>query len=312
MAWSQRYDGVNDYALFASPVVIPASTPFVIEWMVKYDVTKTLIFAGNTADTDTQLYAASSGGNIRLRDDAQDLRLYNTNGSLLAGVYNKIKLTRDLGNTVTLEVNDSPEGSSSGVAGAFTFDELNKMSGVTASTTCDYQYLKIDVNGSPVINLDATSSNHVAGTPILTDTVSSNDATGVNMPTDGSVWVDLGGSGISITATPIPSSESFGVASVKKSLIISPLSILSSESFGNTKVINPIEINVNSFDSSSEFGNASILIKKAINVIGFNSSSVFGKITLFGDAIPIVIKNKFRMLKPILKNVLRKIKGGNL
>jgi len=120
------------------------------------------------------------------------------------------------------------------------------------------------------------------------------------------------GSGISITPTPITSSESFGNTLVKKSLVVSPLSILSLESFGVTEVIKPIEINVNSFDSSSEFGNASILIKKAINVIGFNSSSVFGKITLFGDAIPIVIKNKFRMLKPILKNVLRKIKGGNL
>jgi hypothetical protein len=48
-------------------------------------------------------------------------------------------------------------------------------------------------------NYDATASSHSSGTPILSD-ISGNaqDGTGVNMPTDGSAWLDLGGGGISI------------------------------------------------------------------------------------------------------------------
>jgi len=46
-------------------------------------------------------------------------------------------------------------------------------------------------------NWNPTASSHAAGTPILTDTIGGNNATGVNMPTDGSAWINLGG-GISI------------------------------------------------------------------------------------------------------------------
>ena len=51
---------------------------------------------------------------------------------------------------------------------------------------------------------DADASVHTAGTPIVTDTVSADNATGVNMPTAalgqaGSAWVDLGGGGVTVT-----------------------------------------------------------------------------------------------------------------
>lgn len=47
---------------------------------------------------------------------------------------------------------------------------------------------------------DATSSSHSTGNPVLTDTTAANNASGVNMPTDGSAWLELGGGGISVTA----------------------------------------------------------------------------------------------------------------
>lgn len=207
MAWAQRYDGVNDYSLFASAVVIPASTPFVLETFIKHDITATLILAGNTASANTQFYTSNAGVYVRLRDDAQVLKLYGTGGNLVAGEYNKITLERDAGNTVTLSINDTPAGSNTGVTGAFTFDELNKMSGVVAGATCDYQYLKIDINGTPTLNLDATASSHTAGTPILTDTIGGNNATGVNMPTDGSAWIDLGGGSPIVSIAPIDQTQ---------------------------------------------------------------------------------------------------------
>ncbi len=54
---------------------------------------------------------------------------------------------------------------------------------------------------SGLFDLDATASDHSAGgQPVLKDTVGGNNATGVNFPTDGSAWVDLGGGGATITA----------------------------------------------------------------------------------------------------------------
>lgn len=61
----------------------------------------------------------------------------------------------------------------------------------------EVQFLKIQ---SPTIDvyLDATASDHsnTGQQPVLVDTVGSNDATGLNFPTDGSAWVDLGGGSI--------------------------------------------------------------------------------------------------------------------
>lgn len=61
-------------------------------------------------------------------------------------------------------------------------------------------------NSSNVLqrNWDADLSVHTAGTPILTNTLGGNNATGVNMPTaalgqPGSAWIDLGGGGISLS-----------------------------------------------------------------------------------------------------------------
>jgi len=72
----------------------------------------------------------------------------------------------------------------------------------TTFMQCKIQYVKL-INGDTsanIANWDATASSHAAGTPILTDTVGGNDATGINMPTDGSAWIDLGGGGLTVTA----------------------------------------------------------------------------------------------------------------
>lgn len=65
----------------------------------------------------------------------------------------------------------------------------------------ELQYLKIQ---SPTVDhyLDATSSDHsnTGLQPVLVDTIGTNDATGLNFPTDGSAWVDLGGGGVTGSA----------------------------------------------------------------------------------------------------------------
>jgi|GEM_PF-1994371 len=74
----------------------------------------------------------------------------------------------------------------------------------------DVQLLKITaaITTANNRNWDATASSHAAGELTLIDTVGGNDATGVNFPTDGSAWVDLGGNtetysfSATINATP--------------------------------------------------------------------------------------------------------------
>ena len=63
----------------------------------------------------------------------------------------------------------------------------------------DYQNFTIvdSTTSLPTLNLDATASDHsnTGLQPVLVDTIGSNNATGVNFPTDGSAWIDLGGGG---------------------------------------------------------------------------------------------------------------------
>lgn len=72
---------------------------------------------------------------------------------------------------------------------------------------------------------DIDSSNHGAGTPIITDTTSASNATGVNMPTaaigqPGSAWINLGGSGISITGTAVPTQTEADIVTGGKTIIL--------------------------------------------------------------------------------------------
>jgi hypothetical protein len=46
---------------------------------------------------------------------------------------------------------------------------------------------------------DPTASSHAAGATALVDTIGGKDSTGVNMPTDGSAWVNLGGGASNLT-----------------------------------------------------------------------------------------------------------------
>ena len=54
---------------------------------------------------------------------------------------------------------------------------------------------------------DVDFSAPATGTPVLIDTTSGLNATGVNMPTDGSAWIDLGGGGTTLTVTESKSSR---------------------------------------------------------------------------------------------------------
>lgn len=72
------------------------------------------------------------------------------------------------------------------------------------------------------VSADASDRSNTGAQPVLVDTIGNNDATGVNFPTDGSAWVDLGGGGISVTDT---SNDSNSTSLFDSVLLVAPLNI---------------------------------------------------------------------------------------
>lgn len=104
--------------------------------------------------------------------------------------------------------------------GTFDFDGFGRVN-TTLLKDIEYGIIEaFDSTSTLIHKWDATPSNHGSGTPLLLDTVGSNDATGVNMPTDGSAWVDLGGGGISVTGTAVPTQTEADIVTGGKTIIL--------------------------------------------------------------------------------------------
>jgi len=74
---------------------------------------------------------------------------------------------------------------------------LFRLSKASSGLSGWFGYLDVIKGGVATHYLDPDSSDrsNTGLQPVITDTVGTNDATGVGMPTDGTAWVDLGGSG---------------------------------------------------------------------------------------------------------------------
>lgn len=100
---------------------------------------------------------------------------------------------RDGANLVTVTL-DGVGSFTFTAAGTVIFDRMGRnnfgfyFDGLLISTVAN-------VGGSPLYNWDSTVSDHsnTGLQPVIDETLTSNDATGSNFPTDGSAWVDLGG-----------------------------------------------------------------------------------------------------------------------
>ncbi|MDO6489285.1 hypothetical protein Q4503_16440 [Colwellia sp. 6_MG-2023] len=111
------------------------------------------------------------------------------------------------------------------------------------------EYLKVDINGTPELDLSPTLSDHsnTGSQPVMIDTVAGNNATGVGFPTDGSVWVDLDDSGteqsITIATTQqLTQSETVSVMGIGFANAIISESIIQSQlvSINETAQLNAI------------------------------------------------------------------------
>jgi hypothetical protein len=201
MAWALQFDGVNDYATIAT-TINETSTSWRLEWRAA--------LTDNTSNTN-RIIAKTSGSTdyIRTRSSSTEqlvMEIDNTTYNIIGGTRSTVN--GDMSDYI-LTCNGSQleyfvDGVSIGsVAGFPVFKNMEVIGrGGSSYFNGSLEYFKyFDTSSGDVLkfNFDATTSSHSSGTPILSELVVGNNATGINMPTDGSAWVDLGGSGISIT-----------------------------------------------------------------------------------------------------------------
>jgi hypothetical protein len=105
-----------------------------------------------------------------------------------------------------------------------------------------------------------------------------------------SAWVDTGGGSLEILPSSIPSSETFGVATISTGTAsIEPIGIASGEAFGSASITTgTVSINPVGISSSETFGNAEITTgTQTITPAGIESSEAFGVASITTGAVGI-------------------------
>jgi len=186
MAYALQFDGVNDYAELGT--IVQLSGDFEVEVKFEIDVSET----GNVLVLRTQ----SAQNQWIGRFNGNHLLYWGGNLQAVSGLISGTTFTY----TIT-RVSGTVEWRIDGVLKkTFTNTSDLYLRDIFKTDAGQFEYLKITDGSTLIHNIDATASSHATGTPVLTDTVGGNDATGVNMPTDGSAWINLGGGSVTLDA----------------------------------------------------------------------------------------------------------------
>lgn len=198
MAQALRFDGVNDYAALAS-TVNETDSQWRLEWRLKIvdatSISNRFIakLSGSTdyirtrvtsteenivIEFDNVVYEITGGSKVTDDGDFHDFKLIATGSQFEYYVDENF-----IGTTPSTETFRNMEVIGRGGSSFFEGD------------VSYIRYYNQTSGGTPVYNWSADDSARGAGTPILEDVAGGNDATGINMPTDGSAWINLGGGG---------------------------------------------------------------------------------------------------------------------
>lgn len=196
MAWAIKFDGVNDYMSLASPKSFSNTGEYVIELSFKIDaLTANDIHSLLYLDTSNHFYYRISTEVLFWRFAGSTRTLSAASGSVLGNDI-VVDLVQDAAGTKTIESDVFGISAPFVTLRTFDFDEIVRPDNWRFEGLLNYIKVYSDVAKTTLVNYwSPDDSSHAAGTPILIDTIGGNNATGVNMPTDGSAWVDLGGGG---------------------------------------------------------------------------------------------------------------------
>ena len=195
MAWGLEYDGVNDYLTIPAGGFLLANQPFEIEWRGTVPSNYARAF-GNSAGNTSRLLIFSSSQNVYLTDK-DGVSIIFTAPTYTKTDYNTFKFVRDASNNVSFYLNDIFVQTIAGFSGELRPNQLGRHSSSNYSLGA-IEFLRFNGNGNDLRHWSATASDHsnTGLQPVLVDISgypTGGPATGVNFPTDGSAWVDLGG-----------------------------------------------------------------------------------------------------------------------
>ena len=139
-------------------------------------------------------------------------------------------------------------------------------------------------SGDIHLDPDASDRNNTGAQPVVVDTIGSNDATGYSMPTDGSVWVDLGGGTTEATITETGPSFTDSI-SISVSQNITSNITESGPSFTDTinATITSLAINASITESGPSFTDSISVDVSSLNI----NASITEQGPSFTDAISV-------------------------
>ena len=201
MAWALKFLGTTDnYAELTTPISELGGGDWVVEFTFQSfrTISDNCPCISGDVISDMLGYHYNSGTqSVGWRKDGT----WEYFGSGIDPITSAITIKAErIGSTTSVYVDGVPLGTSTRVNYGdieFIGGAIRGASQTNFPAAQEVQFLKIQ---SPTIDvyLDADVSDHsnTGLQPVWEDTVGSNDATGLNFPTDGSAWVDLGGSGV--------------------------------------------------------------------------------------------------------------------
>ena len=286
MAFALRFDGVNDSA--QTVTIVKAS-----EWELHGEfIYKELGFVGffgggrgfgiESNNSRFTFYAPaqqvfySIGSSVAVDDDIKFKLIWTDNGN---GTYEL---------NCQLNINDAGfTGNLSVAIGSKTFSALLPDTRLdlgrrpyTIYTAVDWLNVQYIESGITLNNWDADSSSRGVGTPVLTDIIGGDDATGINMPTDGSAWIDLGGSGVSVSPDPIDQAQTMGEISLTEHSSITLNSIDQAQTMGEVSLTENSVISLNSMTQAQTMGELSLTEAGTLLLSSMSQAQTMSEVSL--------------------------------
>lgn len=189
MAWALQFDGVNDYAEPASTVTLTGD--FDINFKFKSGATIPSTMAIVETNVGSNGWLGRWNGNFLFYWGGV---IHGDRPVFSADTEYTVRLWR-VGSTCQYTINSTTYT-------AFTnsknlvITRFSDTGGLRFSGYIEY----FTINGLHDWDSDASDHSNTGIQPVWVDTIGGNNVTGVNMSTDGSAWIDLGGGGIELTA----------------------------------------------------------------------------------------------------------------
>lgn len=212
MAWVAKTDGVDGY--FGLAAAVTASTDAYIE--IKFRIES---LTGTFVRLISNAVSGSNTDRIILENNGNRV-IVNSGGGTAATWSSVFAGALTVGQIITIRVVTTGsaskrlyiDGVDKGLAST-DFSSLGRWryfgvnNGEYAHVAFYYITYVDNSNSANNLDLQPDSSSHGAGTAVIVDVANSRDATAVNLPTDGSVWEDLGGGGTVYTLIVQSSSQ---------------------------------------------------------------------------------------------------------